>query len=123
MAQNPRVPDEAIVKIFKKHHDVFKHFDEEIAVFIANNWEKWVHEKAKFFTEKFIASIPLSVLSREIWEEVHFATCIHSLVIDDEDGKERKKLIEQSVRGSVSFLRRSMSERIMRIEGEGEDEC
>jgi hypothetical protein len=70
MAQEPRVADEVIVKIFKKDHDAYKHFEGEIGVFVSENWEKWNNEKPKFFTQKFISSIPSSVLSREIREEL-----------------------------------------------------
>jgi hypothetical protein len=65
MEQEPRVADEVIVKLFTRHHDGYKHFENEVTEFISANWEK-----PKFFTKKFIASIPSSVLSEEIREEV-----------------------------------------------------
>jgi hypothetical protein len=68
--QEPRVSDEAIVKLFKKNHSKYKHFELEVSAFVSDNWEKWNYEKPKFFTKKFIASIPFSVLSKEIREEI-----------------------------------------------------
>jgi hypothetical protein len=70
MVQEPRVTDEAIVKVFRKHHDCYRHFEDEIGAFLSENWERWNYEKPKFFTMKFVASIPLSVLSQEILSEV-----------------------------------------------------
>jgi hypothetical protein len=70
MSQDPRVADEVIVRLFSKHHDGYKHFEDEVGAFVIANWEKWNHEKPKFFTNKFKKSIPSSVLSEEIREEL-----------------------------------------------------
>jgi hypothetical protein len=51
--QNPKVTDEAIVKVFSKHRDVYKHFEGEVSVFVSLNWERWTQEKPRFFTAKF----------------------------------------------------------------------
>jgi hypothetical protein len=59
-----------IVNIFKKHPDAYKDFLEEVKTFVSENWERWSHEKPKFFTKKFIASIPFSILSKDIREEI-----------------------------------------------------
>jgi hypothetical protein len=69
--QDPRVDDDVIVKmILKKHRDTYKDFEKEVSAFINENWEKWNHEKPKFFNKKFAKSIPLSMLCKEIKEEV-----------------------------------------------------
>jgi hypothetical protein len=70
ISQDPRVADEVIVKLSKKHRDAYKHFEDEVGAFVSANWEKWNHEKPKFINKKFIASIPFTVLSKEIREEV-----------------------------------------------------
>jgi hypothetical protein len=59
-----------LVKVFKKHPDMYSNFSRELGAFVSENWEKWHHEKPKFFTKKFIASIPFSVLSEAIREEI-----------------------------------------------------
>jgi hypothetical protein len=61
------------VKVFKKHPDVYMDnpiFARELRAFVSENWERWSQEKPKFFTKKFIASIPLRVLSESIKEEL-----------------------------------------------------
>jgi hypothetical protein len=58
-------------------------------VFVSENWERWSHEKPKFFSTKFIASIPFSVLSEEIREEI---------LNDDEHGLGRNSVIESGRR-------------------------
>jgi hypothetical protein len=68
--QEPKLGDEVIVRLFKKHPDAYKYFELEVSAFVSENWEKWNYEKPKFFTKKFIASIPFSVLSKEIREEI-----------------------------------------------------
>jgi hypothetical protein len=68
--QEPKLADEVIVRLFKKHPDAYKHFNDQVSAFVSENWEKWNYEKPKFFTKKFIASIPFSVLSKEIREEI-----------------------------------------------------
>jgi hypothetical protein len=69
MQQEPR-SDEAIVKIFKRRQDAYKHFESEVGAFVNENWERWSHEKPKFFTKKFIASIPVELLTEEIRSEL-----------------------------------------------------
>jgi hypothetical protein len=115
MNQDPRVADESIVKvrrhslslavlslslsnspsfsasfppplkIFVKNHSAYKHFESEVSAFVSDNWERWNHEKPRFFTTKFIASIPFSVLSKEIRE----------LVVNDLHAVERKRRLSK----------------------------
>jgi hypothetical protein len=59
-----------LIKVFKKHPDIYKNFSGELGAFVRHNWEKWHHEKPKFFTKKFIASIPKSMLNEDILEEM-----------------------------------------------------
>jgi hypothetical protein len=87
MRQHPRLDDETIVKIFKKHHSVYEFFEGEIAQFVSENWEKWNHERPRFFTKKFIASIPFSVLSAEIRSEV---LLLHDDTSKHEEDRERE---------------------------------
>jgi hypothetical protein len=68
--KEPKLADEVIVQLFSKHHDAYEHFELEVSAFVSENWEKWNYEKPKFFTKKFVASIPFSVLSKEIREEI-----------------------------------------------------
>jgi hypothetical protein len=66
---NQGVADEAIVWLFSKHPSVYKNFEGELGMFVQDNWEKWNNEKPRFFTNKFIKSVPFSVLSKEMREE------------------------------------------------------
>jgi hypothetical protein len=82
MSPDPRVADESIVKLFKKHPSAYKHFELEVGAFVSENWEKWVIEKPKFFTKNFVKSIPFSVLSESIRDEI--------IVMRAEQMRERK---------------------------------
>jgi hypothetical protein len=63
--------DEIISNIFVIwHEDFYRDFEDEVRAWVESKWEKWQLEKPKFFNKKFIESIPLSVLSKEIREMV-----------------------------------------------------
>jgi hypothetical protein len=84
-SQEPgKVADEVIVNIFRKHFDSYRAFEPAVSAFVSANWERWNLEKPKFFTNKFVQSIPLSVLSEEIRAEVMMGRGINN----DESGVE-----------------------------------
>jgi hypothetical protein len=58
------------LQIFKKHHETYRFFEDQVGLFVSENWERWNHERPKFFTKKFVKGIPLSVLNEEIKEEL-----------------------------------------------------
>ena len=56
--------DEIIVNsIFKKHHDMYKHFDDEVKQWIESNWEKWQREQPKWFTKELIKHLEREFVS------------------------------------------------------------
>jgi hypothetical protein len=53
---------------------------------VSDNWEKWNHDKPSFFTKKFVSSIPLSVLSEQIWEELDMADKFDEIGMEEREG-------------------------------------
>jgi len=65
-------PDQEIIKIFTKHRDFYKHFEEQIKQWVDINWIKWKREKPFWFTEKLIHTIPDSIVSKHIKDNLFF---------------------------------------------------
>jgi hypothetical protein len=94
-----------LVGLFGKiHYDIYGHFVEELKVFIDENFEIWVREKPKWFTKKFISSIPMSVLTDAIKEEV---------MIDAEHAKAEEMRLEAERRKRDSLsLRMKLNRKV-----------
>jgi hypothetical protein len=67
--------DAHIAEIFLRNHDLYRHFDDEVKMFVAAYWDSWRLDQPKWFSEELI---PLSILSEEMRAEVlyqeHYAT-------------------------------------------------
>jgi hypothetical protein len=108
------IADEVIVKVFSKHPSTFSHFEGEIGEFVSDNWERWNHEKPKFFTKKFIASIPFSVLGESIREEI---------IVNDlhEKQMEERRLTKARRSSEVSLKWKTAVGRVIRKSNDAEN--